>query len=174
MTLIEMEVVSMDSGNKFMVVASVVVVALVLQVVLILADRHDSPGKAAVEFSKAYFKLNECMVDRLCSDYIPDEETNVVDDYINRVADEARTMGFSPSWMRMALSHIELETEMLDENTAEVHLTSRRMRSVNPIYGLVSKIFFLGKTYNVDETLTVVKEEDGWKVCGQPYSLIEG
>jgi len=164
----------MNSGNKFIVLASVVVVALVLQVVLIFADRHDSPAKAAVEFSKAYFKQNECMADRLCSELTADVEADAVNDYINRVADEARADGFKPGWMRMALSHIEVETEMLDENTAEVHLTSRRMRSINPVYGLVSKVFFLGETYDVAETLTVIKEEDGWKVCGQPFSLIEG
>ncbi len=164
----------MDSGNKFMVLASVVIVALVLQVVLIIADRHDSPGKAAVEFSKAYFKQNEYMADRLCSDVIADEKIDVVGDYIHRVGDEARANGFKPSWMRMALSHIEVEVEMLDKNTAEVHLTSNRMRTINPVFGIVSKIFFLGETYDVNETLTVVKEDDGWKVCGQPYSLIEG
>jgi hypothetical protein len=164
----------MDSGNKFMVLASIVIVALVLQVVLIIADRHDSPGKAAVEFSKAYFKLNKCMADRLCSDVLANEEIDVVEDYINRMADEARANGFKPSWMRMALAHIEIETKMLDENTAEVHFSSSRMRSINPVFGMVSKIFFLGETYDVNETLTVVKEEDGWKVCGQPYSLIEG
>jgi len=171
---IQKEVVLMNSGNKLMVVASVVIVALVLQVVLIIADRHDSPGKAAVEFSKAYFKQNECMAYRLCRDVTADEEIDVVGDYINRVADEARANGFKPSWMRMALSHTEVEVKMLDENTAEVHLTSSSMRSVNPVFGLVSKLFCLGETYDVDETLTVVKEEDGWKVCGQPYSLIEG
>jgi hypothetical protein len=164
----------MNSGNKFMVLASVVIVALVLQAVLIIADRHDSPGKAAVEFSKAYFKQNECMAYFLCSEMIADEEIDVVGDYINRVADEARASGFKPSWMRMALSHTEVEVEMLDENTAEVHLTSSRMRSINPVYGLVSKVFFLGESHEVDETLTVVKEEDGWKVCGQPYALVEG
>jgi len=164
----------MDSGNKIMVLASVVIVAFVLQVGLIIADRHDSPGKAAVEFSKAYFKQNDCMAYRLCSDLLADEEVDVVGDYINRMADEARINGFKPRWMRMALSHIEVEVEMLDENTAEVHLTSSRMRSVNPVFGIVSKVFFLGESYEVDETLTVVKEADGWKVCGQPYSLIEG
>lgn len=164
----------MNIGNKFMVLASVAFVALVLIVVLNIVDRHDSPGKAAVEFSKAYFKQNECMAYRLCSDLIADEEIDVVGDYINRVADEARTNGFKPSWMRMALSHTEVEVEMLNENTAEVHLTSRRMRSVNPVFGLVSKVFFLGESYDVDETLTVVMEADGWKVCGQPYTLIEG
>ena len=164
----------MNSGSKLMVLASVVIVALVLQVVLIIADRHDSPGKAAVEFSKAYFKQNECMAYRLCSDVIADEETDVVGDYINRVADEARAHGFKPRWMRMALSHTEVEVKMLDENKAEVHLTSSSMRSVNPVFGLVSKLFFLGDSYDVDETLTVIKEADGWKVCGQPYSLVEG
>jgi len=114
------------------------------------------------------------MADRLCSELTADVEADAVNDYINRVADEARADGFKPGWMRMALSHIEVETEMLDENTAEVHLTSRRMRSINPVYGLVSKVFFLGETYDVAETLTVIKEEDGWKVCGQPFSLIEG
>ena len=169
-----MEVGLMDSGNKFMVLAAVVIGALVLQVGLIIADRHDSPGKAAVEFSKAYFKQNECMAYRLCSDIIADEEIDVVNDYINRVADEARIDGFKPRWMRMALSHTEVEVEMLDENTAEVHLTSSSMRSINPVFGLVSKVFLLGESYEVDETLTVVKETDGWKVCGQPYALIEG
>lgn len=164
----------MDSSNKFMVLASVVVVALVLQVVLILADRHDSPAKAAVDFSKAYFKLNDGMANYLCSDLIGDEEIDIVNDYINRVSDAARANGFKPSWMRMALSHIEVEAEMVDENSAQVHLTSSGMRSINPIFGLVSKLFRLGETYDVSETLTVVKETDGWKVCGQPYALIEG
>jgi hypothetical protein len=174
MILDNMEVGLMDSGNKLMVVAAVVIVALVLQVGFIIADRHDSPGKAAVEFSKAYFKQNECMAYRLCSDLLADEEVDVVGDYINRVADEARVNGYKPRWMRMALSHTELDVAMLDENTAKVHLTSRRMRSVNPVFGLVSKVFFLGETFEVEETLTVIREEDGWKVCGQPYSLIEG
>jgi hypothetical protein len=174
MILKKMEVGLMDSGNKFMVLAAVVIVAFVLQVGLIIADRHDSPGKAAVEFSKAYFKQNECMAYRLCSDVIADEEVDVVGDYINRVADEARADGYKPRWMRMALSHTEVEVEMLDENTAQVHLTGHSMRSINPIFGVVSKVFLLGESYEVDETLTVIKEADGWKVCGQPYALIEG
>jgi hypothetical protein len=74
----------------------------------------------------------------------------------------------------MALAHIKVKSEMIDENSARVHLTSSRRRAINPIFGLVSKVFVLGETYEVEETLTVIKEADGWKVCGQPYSLIEG
>jgi hypothetical protein len=38
----------------------------------------------------------------------------------------------------------------------------------------VAKIFSLGETYKVEETLTLVKEDDLWKVCGEPFALIEG
>ena len=55
------EVVLMKSGSKVLVLVSVVIVAFILQVVLIIADHHDSPGLAAVQFSKAYFKLSPSM-----------------------------------------------------------------------------------------------------------------
>ena len=162
----------MDRGSKLIIIASVVLAAFILQIVLIVSDHHESPGKAAVEFTKAYFKLNRSMNERLCSEIT--EEGDVVDDYLNRVADEARAEGFDPSWMKMALSHIETETEMLDDNTAEVQITCTRRRSANPLYGIVAKIFFLGETHKVDETLTLLKEDKRWKVCGEPFALIEG
>ena len=40
----------MGSGNKFVVLATVIIVAFVLQIVLIGADRHETPGTAAVNF----------------------------------------------------------------------------------------------------------------------------
>jgi hypothetical protein len=42
------------------------------------------------------------------------------------------------------------------------------------VYGIVAKLFFLGETHKVEETLTLVKENDRWKVCGEPFALIEG
>jgi hypothetical protein len=163
----------MGSGSKIVVFGTVIIVAFILQIVLIGADRHETPGTVAVDFSKAYFKLDADMADLLCSEMTEDEDVDVVDDYLNRVAVEARDEGFDPSWKKMVLAHIELETEMVDENTAEIQITCERRRSINPVFGAVAKIFFLGDTYKVEETLTVVKEDDGWKVCGRPFSLIE-
>ena len=164
----------MNRSSKFISIALVIVVAIILQGILILADHHETPGKAAVEFSKAYFMLNKAMEKRLCSALTEDEEIDVVNDYLNRKADQARAEGFDVSWMKMALAHVETETKMVDENTAEVHITCDRRRSVNPIYAMVATIFFLGETYKVEETLSLVKENDRWKVCGQPFALIEG
>jgi len=161
----------MGSGSKYVVLATVIIVAFVLQIVLIGADRHETPGTAAVNFSKAYFKLDADIADLLCAELKEDED--VVGDYLFRVAEEARAEGFDTSWKKMALAHIELETKMVDENTAAVQITGQRRRSINPVFGAVAKIFFLGDSHKVEETLTVVKEDDGWKVCGQPFSLIE-
>ena len=162
----------MSSGSKIVVLATVIIVAFILQIVLIVADRHETPGTVAVAFSKAYFNLDVDMADLICSEMTA-EDADVVDDYLKRVAAEARTEGFDPSWKKMVLAHIELETEMVDENMAEVQISCERRRSINPVFASVAKIFFLGDTYKVEETLTVVKEDDGWKVCGQPFSLTE-
>ena len=164
----------MGSKSVFPKIAVVIFVAFILQIVLVTADHHESPGKAAVEFSKAYFKLNKEMGKLLCSDIAADGESEVVDDYLNRMADLAKSEGFDVSWMKMALLHIETETQMLEDNVAEVHLNCNRRRAVNPVFALVAKIFSLGETYKVEETLTLVKEDDLWKVCGEPFALIEG
>ena len=162
----------MSSGSKIMVLSTVIIVAFILQIVLIAADRHETPGTVAVAFSKAYFNLDIDMADLICSE-MTDEDVDVVDDYLKRIAAEARAEGFDPSWKKMVLAHIELETEMVDENMAEVQITCERRSSINPVFAAVAKIFFLGDTYKVEETLTVVREDDGWKVCGQPFSLTE-
>ncbi len=164
----------MGRRNIFPIIAVVIVAAFILQIVLVMADHHESPGKAAVEFSKAYFKLNKDMEKLLCNEITEDGESEVVEDYLNRVADQARSEGFDPSWMKMALLNIETETQMLDENVAEVRINSSRRRAVNPVFALVAKIFDLGEIHKVQETLTLVKEDDLWKVCGEPFALIEG
>jgi hypothetical protein len=162
----------MDGGGKFLAIGSVIIIAVILQVVLVMAGPKDTPGHAAVEFSKAYFMLDGDMAERLCSEVGENDGSEVVADYLQRMAAAARTEGFAPSWKKMALSHIEIETRMVDDNTAQVHLSCHRRRSPNLIFGAVAKVFFLSDSYPVDATLTVVKEDGRWKVCGRPFSLM--
>ena len=44
---------TMVGNSKLPKIAAVVVVAFILQIVLVLADNHETPGKVAVDFSKA-------------------------------------------------------------------------------------------------------------------------
>ena len=164
----------MGSDRKFLTITAVIIGALILQVLLILADHNDTPGLAAVEFSKAYFKLDPAMQEQFCSDIAENGGSNAVDDYLYRVAEQARSLGFDVDWMKMALSHIKVETEMVDENVAEVRIHCSRRRAVNPLYATVAKIFCLSETYKVDETLTLIKENGIWKVCGEPFQLFQG
>jgi hypothetical protein len=37
----------------------------------------------------------------------------------------------------------------------------------------VARWFSVGETHPVEETLSLVKEGESWKVCGKPFRLIE-
>jgi hypothetical protein len=160
--------------KNIVIFGSVVVIAVILQVILILVGKVDNPVEAAVDFTKAYFMLDgPSMSERLCAEIAEDQEANIVDEYLNRVADQARSMGFSQSYMRNQLSHIHTEIQMADQNNARVRITGNRLRSINPVFALIGKLFFLIESHKVDVTLTLVKEGDKWKVCNKPLLLSE-
>lgn len=161
----------MDSGTKFLSVTAVIVLAVALQVFLILTDNKQTPANAAVAFAKSYYKQDTSISERLCQEILANEDQDVVAGYTNQVADDAATMGFAPSWMRMSLGHIETETHMTGEGAAEVRIKASARRSINPLFAVVARVFFLGETHHIDETLNLIKEGNQWKVCGEPLAL---
>ena len=140
-----------------------------LQVILISAGKADNPAEAAVDFTKAYYMLDgPSMSKLLCAEIAEDEDADIVNEYLNRVADQARAMGFAPDYMRNQLSHIHTEIEMADQDNARVRITGKRLRSINPVYALIGNLFFLIESHKIDVTLTLVKEGGQWKVCNKP------
>ncbi|MDJ0985246.1 MAG: hypothetical protein QNJ26_06860 [Desulfobacterales bacterium] len=164
----------MLSGKNLSIIGFVVVVFIILQGLLIAVGKTESPATAAVDFAQAYFMLDgPSMSERLCSEMAEDEELNIVNTYLNSVADRARLLGFSKSYMQNQLSHVATEIQMVDENNAEVRITGERFRSINPVFTLIGRLFFLMESHDVDETLSLVREDGRWKVCGRPFSLSE-
>ena len=163
----------MDQGTKFLAFASVIIIAVILQVALIISDNSESPAQTAVCFTKAYFKLDRSMGQYLCKELVEDGEADVVGDYLYQAAEDAKAMGFKENYMKTVLGHVETETEMQDKNTAIVRIKGERRRYLNPIFGAIGKIFFLTKPYEVDTALEVVREDGQWKVCSPP-PLIAG
>jgi hypothetical protein len=161
----------MDSGSKFLTFTSIIMLALILQVVLAVADQRDNPEKAAVEFAEAYFWLDPSMADRLCKDLIQGE-TSPVQDYLRRIDQEARSLGYEFNYMKQGLYHIQTQTTLKDANSAVVTLKGERRRTINPVFGLVARWFFMGEVHPVEATLELVKEGDRWKVCGKPWRLV--
>ena len=164
----------MLSGKNLSIIGFVVVVFIILQGLLIAVGKTESPATAAVDFAQAYFMLDgPSMSERLCSEMAEDEELNIVNTYLNSVADRARLLGFSKSYMQNQLSHVATEIQMVDENNAEVRITGERFRSINPVFTIIGRLFFLMESHDVDETLSLVREDGRWKVCGRPFSLSE-
>jgi hypothetical protein len=164
----------MLTGKNFMIVGFVVVVFVILQGILVSVGKVDNPAEAAVDFTKAYYMLDgAAMSELLCNELAEDEEADVVGNYLNSVAVQARSMGFSQNYMRNQLSHVKTEIQMADEDSAKVRITGKRLRSINPVYAVVGRLFFLIESHEFDKTLNLVKEDGRWKVCGEPFSLSE-
>lgn len=161
----------MQQGERFFVIVSVLIVALIVQISLGFLDSRQTPAKTAVAFSEAYFSLDPAMTKYLCDEYTADEETDVVGDYIKQVTDEARVVGFDANYMRFRLFSVHAEIINQSEDKAEVRVTAVKKRNINPVFTVIAKLFQIGETTTVDETLKLVKEGGRWKVCGRAYDL---
>ncbi len=163
-----------DNDNKVSIItmtAIVIVISFVLQVVFVYADKIDSPHKAVVDFSKAYFWLDKSMAERLCDAQRTIDGVDVVDEYIQSTADNAKENGWGINYMKSSIYHIKTNTLSKDDSNAVVRLTCYKKKAINPVYPPFAKIFRLNKTYHIDETINVVKEDDTWKVCGKVFDL---
>lgn len=163
----------MDSGSKFLTYTAIVMVALILQVVLAVADQRDTPEKAAREFATAYFWLDASMAERLCQKLAAGDPAPVPE-YLDRVAREASALGFGPDYMKQDLFWLHFKTVLKDPASAEVTVTGLRKRAINPVFGMIARLFAIGETHPVEATLELVKEGDRWKVCGRPFALVDG
>ncbi|MDP4855776.1 MAG: hypothetical protein NWQ21_06375, partial [Desulfobacterales bacterium] len=165
------EEMHMQQGSKFFTIIAVLVIGVMLQIMLVFADQREAPAKTAVAFSKAYFELDPAMVKYLCSAFTTNEEGDVVAEYLNRMADDARVVGFDRNYMRSRLYSVHTQVISQSDTEAEVRILAERKRNINPIFTVVGRLFSIGETYPVDETLKLVKEDGRWKVCGRAFSL---
>ena len=158
----------MAKDNRITGIVLVVFFGIILQLLLGMADTRSTPGKTAVEFTKAYFSLDASMSEYICKELM---EEDVVDKHITQVAQDAQVLGFKLNYMRSMLYHIKTDIISEDESEAKIRITCERKRLINPVFTIVGKLFFIGETYEVDETLNIIKEDGKWKICGRAFSL---
>ncbi len=152
-----------EPRDKIVTVTLIFLLSLFLQVMFGFADVRDTPNKAVAEFAKAYFCFDKAMTDRLCEEAKTADDTDVVGRYIYRAEKEAGERGYSLFYMKESLYHVE--THLLNETptSAEVRLVCQTKPPLQS--------FFTKKRGEVDETLSLKKENGVWKVCGRPFSL---
>lgn len=150
----------------------VLITGFVVQIIFSVADTRDTPTKAVVEFSKAYFMLDKSMANRICKKQLAFEDVDVVDQYLYRAAKTARDRGFDVNFMQKKLYHIETETISKNNTGAKIRITGKTRVAINSVYPVVAKLFDIGATHEIDEIIDVIKEDGEWKVCGKLFSLV--
>ena len=159
----------MGQPSRFAPFAIVLILAVILQVALIAADHQQTPIRTAKEFTKDYFYLDPDMQDYLCESLA--EEGTVVDNYLYAKRQEADQRGLPVTYLQKMFTTLHLTIEEQDEATATVHVSGTTRVAVNPVFMLVGKWFRIGDNYPVNATLELVKEKEGWRVCGAPFDL---
>ncbi len=161
----------MAQMDKVAAIIIVLIVGSFVQVLFSFADGRETPSRAVAEFSKAYFKVDQSMAARICTERLTSGDVDLVDEYIYMTAQKAKNLGFTTDFMKYKLYNIEIETLYQSDANAQVRITGKRRVAINPVYPIVTKLFNLGETYEVDETINVVKEDGKWKVCGNFFSF---
>lgn len=158
--------------DKIVNIIMVVMFGIFLQIIFMFGEAKDTPNKTAVKFTTAYFTLDKSMSSYLCKTLASSDEENIVEKYIQKTETEAAERGLGPDFMKSRLFNIETETISKSDKEITLKISADRIVAINPLYALVSKLFHLGKIHKVDDTITVIKEDGKWKVCGKPFSLL--
>ena len=163
----------MDQNSRSTAIALTILLGLFLQVLFAWADSRESPNQVAVSFAKAYFKLNPSMSEFLCSDMLTADEVDIVEQHIHQAIQEVNLQGFGASWGKSMLYEVETHTISRDADSATIRLTAQRRKSIQPVFAVVAKLFNLGETHTVDETIELTKEEGRWKICAPVFGLTQ-
>jgi hypothetical protein len=152
----------------------VLIVGFIAQLIFSMADSRDTPSKAVVEFSKAYFNLDKSMAKRICKKQLASENGDVVDQYLYLAVKTAKARGFNVNFLKNKLYYIETETISKTDTEAHVRIVGKIRVAINSVYPVIAKLFDIGDTHELDEIIHVIKENGRWKVCGNLFSLTSG
>ncbi|MGD8368970.1 MAG: hypothetical protein PVG78_15135 [Desulfobacterales bacterium] len=163
-----------QTKNNSTVWALTLLLAIFLQVAFVFADNNETPSRAAVEVSKAYFQLDPAMAERICEERRMVDDVDVVQQYLDQMQKEADARGFELGMMKKGLYHIETEVLSQSDQEAKVRVSGVLRTRINPVYAWVAGLFHLGQTEPVESVVDLVKEGGKWKACGELFSLPEG
>ncbi len=157
-------------GQQSRIAVVILIVAFILiQGALIAADQQQTPLRVAKQFTKDYYNLNPRMENLLCSELA--QEGELVADWLYLRQQEARERGLPPHYMRQLFTALHVEAVEQDQDSAQVHVSGVTRRGINPAFMLVGKLFRIGQDREVDATLELVREAEGWRVCGAPFDM---
>ena len=159
----------MGPQKRLMQFGIVIVLAVIVQLIFIAADCRDTPVRIAEEFARNYFYLDPAMDDQLCTALSADGETVV--DYLYEVTRDAAQRGFGKKYVRRMFTELHIHIVSQDDTSARVLVSGETRTAINPAFMVIGKLFHLGEYHPVDMHLELVKEPEGWRVCGEVEGL---
>lgn len=142
----------------------VIVLAVIVQLVFIAADSCQTPVRVAEAFARNYFYLDPAMEDQLCPTLSADGQT--VADFLYNATQNAAQRGFSVKYVRRMFTELHIQIISQDDDSAEAHVSGETRTAINPVFMVIGKLFHIGEYHPVDMQLYLVKEPQGWRVCG--------
>ena len=161
------------SQDSKVALITVLMIGSLLQIILTAGDAKDTPYRAAVAFSKAYFGLCPSLAETMVNNGLNEDEVDVAGAYLYSKYVEAADRGYHVSRLNKMFYNIHTKTISQDASTATVHISGTTRTAINPLYGFVAKLFFITSPTDVEETINLVKEDGKWKVTGLPYALAD-
>lgn len=158
----------MGQANRYTPFVVLLILVVVLQGALIGLDCVQTPARVAKQFAKDYEYLDTDMQNYLCQELA---QSDAVADYLYAKQQEAAQRGLSTNYLRRMFTEIEVEPVSQDATSAKLRIDGITRVAINPAFMVIGKLFFIGENYPVETTLDLVKEGDGWKVCGTPFGL---
>lgn len=162
----------MSEYSRYIALAGVIVLGLVVQAMLFGLYAIPAPYKTAVAFTKAYYKLDASMETYMCADSRHEDDVNITAQYIYTQTRSAESRGFKKSYLKSQLYDIETHTNYISDTAATVAISAVRRKAINPLFAWVAKLFCIGGSYPVEGTVEVVKENGRWKVCANAFSSV--
>jgi len=159
----------MGLQKRLMQFGIVIVLAVIVQLLFIAVDSRDTLVRITEDFVRNYFYLDPAMDGQLCTALSADGET--VTDYLYEVTRDAAQRGLSNKYVRRMFTELHIQIVSQDDTSAKVHVSGETRTAINPAFMVIGKLFHLGEYHPVDMHLDLVKEPEGWRVCGEVEGL---
>lgn len=159
----------MQTTRKFLLALTALILGLGINVSAAFAS---SPERVVADFSKAFFMQNPGMAAYLSeAAKVTEDELDTIEVYFDRLEKRAIKEGYKTSYYRMSLSDVKTEVLSSDDTTAKVLITGIKERNINGFYKIMADMFSLQDEHKLDEIVTVVKENGGWKIADGTFGL---
>lgn len=131
-----------------------------------------APAQVVKDFTKAYYMLDPSMADFLSEDALINEnDVDMVDLYLRLQDRDAYNRGYQTSYLQMKTILMKTTVLSMDDSTAQIQIKATTIRSINPLYRIVGYVFCILEEHEVQDTISLIKEDGAWKIGPGAFDL---